>query len=156
MKNNQNYKIYFCIDYARNGALCEFNNACKYLLMIGFFMIFSNSASVAEDLEMLHNGAKEILLLDKTALYKNGWFVDGTIKIKRPHPAYSSSYNYKLAIADVKADCVKSNLQIESVSYFGDELGRKSVEGDNRSVFTDVFMRDYRDSIIQRLCSEQR
>lgn len=156
MQNNINYIMYFCIDNIRIGAMRKFSNACKYMSMIGFFMICSNATSFAEDLEMLHNGAEEIVLLDKTALYKNGWFVDGTIKIKRPDPSYSSSYTYKLAIADVKADCVKSNLHIESVSYFGDELGRNSIEGNNRGEFSEVFMKDYRDSIIQRLCSEQR
>ena len=114
------------------------------------------SGAKAAEVELIELNSKEILLLDKSGLYINGWTVNGLIKVKKLEDDTIYGADYKLAIADIRADCIKQKLEFQSISYFDDENALKNIPDKGRSDLQADFDGNRRLLLIRRLCSELR
>ena len=114
------------------------------------------SGAKAAEVELIELNSKEILLLDKSGLYINGWTVNGLIKVKKLEDDTIYGADYKLAIADIRADCIKQKLDFQNISYFDDENALKNIPDKGRSDIQADFDENRRQLLIRRLCSELR
>ena len=114
------------------------------------------SLAMAGDIEIIEHNPKEVMLLDKAGLYINGWHVTGLIKVKKFDDDTVYGADYKLAIADIRADCIKKKIMVESISYYDDENAMKEISDKGRSEIHSDFDSNRQQLLIQRLCAELR
>lgn len=125
------------------------------LVSMGWYLLCA-SVAMAGDIEIIEHNPKEVLLLDKAGLFINGWVVNGLIKVKKLDDDTVYGADYKLAVADIRADCIKKKLMVESVSYYEDENAIKAVSDKGRSDIHSDFDSNRQQVLIQRLCAELR
>ena len=118
--------------------------------------LLSTGVAMAGDIEIIEHNPKEVMLLDKAGLYINGWHVNGLIKVKKFDDDTVYGADYKLAIADIRADCIKKKLMVESISYYDDENAMKAISDKGRSEIHADFDSNRQQLLIQKLCAELR
>lgn len=130
-------------------------NKISGIAIIAHFAI-AMSYSFAAEIEIVDHNSKEVLLLDKAGLHINGWFVHGIIEVKKIDDDSLDSADYKLAIADIKADCIKNKLIINAVSYYNDENALKPNTDKGRGDISSDFDDSRQQVLIHKLCAQLR
>ena len=125
------------------------------IAIIAYFTIAMTYVFAAE-IEMVDHNPKEVLLLDKARLHINGWFVNGIIEVKKIDDDTLDGADYKLAIADIKADCIKNKLIINAVSYYNDENALKPNTDKGRGDMSSDFDGRRQQILIHKLCAQLR
>lgn len=122
------------------------------IAIIAYFTIAMTYVFAAE-IEMVDHNPKEVLLLDKARLHINRWFVNGIIEVKKIDDDTLDSADYKLAIADIKADCIQNKLIINAVSYYNDENALKPNTDKGRGDISSDFDGSRQKMLIHKLCA---
>ena len=130
-------------------------NKTSAIAIIAYFAIAMTYVFAAE-IEMVDHNPKEVLLLDKARLHINGWFVNGIIEVKKIDDDTLDGADYKLAIADIKADCIKNKLIINAVSYYNDENALKPNTDKGRGDISFDFDGSRQQMLVQKLCAQLR
>lgn len=130
-------------------------NKTSAIAIIAYFAIAMTYVFAAE-IEMVDHNPKEVLLLDKAGLHINGWFVNGIIEVKKIDDDTLDGADYKLAIADIKADCIKNKVIINAVSYYNDENALKPNTDKGRGDISSDFDGSRQQMLVHKLCAHLR
>ena len=128
-------------------------NYTKILIISPFLFYASCLENLrADEWGILDHHLNETVLVDRNSISSNGYYVDGSIKIRKDVDEGEYGQRHKFSHIDVEVDCIKKKIHIEHFIQSTEESWWNGNDGKNDINYASDLLRPHEQKIIYRFC----